>query len=800
MTLKFVLRNICKRPFLNLIKVTGLALALSGISLIVLFLKNELTFDRFHKKSDRIYRFTVTDPGFIAGRHFARVNNTEYIPKMAEYFPEVENYVRLAPVRGGVVKHNEEFILVNEAFECDSTFFDVFDSELLVGNTENILNGPGSMVLSESFAKKVFGTAKPVGQILTLPGGQFYGKNIDFTIKGIMKDFPQNSHFHPEFITSPVDKTIFSGWAWTYLLLTKNAYPEKILSGFKDFYSSRVGDKTGEIKIEAHLQKIADIHLHSNKLREIESNRDMSVLYTLSIAALILLLIALANYANLNLGMTGFSDKYLFVSKVWGSSNQMSLKYFSYEGIIIVISSVLVTGFITSLALIAIKKYFALNLSAGGTSLILLVAVLFSLLVIMAGILPLFKQVVSNIKPSLDYRNKANIQKKGISKSIIVMQYAVSMILIVTVFVIHRQTMYALKSSMGAEDNNIICFEDVHTDVQVKFEVFKEELLKFSSVKSVSAMFAPPGGEANDMFRFKMEGYIADETKKAGDMIGIFPCDYSLPGIFNLKFLGGSSFSDKNADNEGSGEYIINESAMKRLNYTDPGEIVGKEFKLITGIDGIEIPAGKVIGVVKDFHLSSIKKEIEPLVLFKRNALWLINFVVSFQPGMQTRALTDIKNVWTKMFPEYPFQYEYVSSMYRNVYKTELLQARLLSIFTFMALFICSMGLLGMSLLTTQRRTREIGIRKINGARISEIMIMLSWDLVKWIMISIVISVPLAFFFMNKWLENFAYKTALSWWIFALAGLTTMLIVLITISVQSWKAANSNPVESLRYE
>jgi putative ABC transport system permease protein len=800
MTIKFAVRNISKRPFLNLIKVAGLALALSGILLIVLFLKNELTFDRFHKKSDRIYRFTVTDPTFIAGKHFARVNNTEYIPGMAEYFPEVENYVRLAPIRGGVVKHNDEFILVNEAFECDSTFFNVFDSELLVGNTENILDGQGSMVLSESFAKKVFGTANPVGQILTLPSGQFYGKNIDFTIKGIMKDFPQNSHFHPEFITTPVDKTIFSGWAWTYFLLSKNANPEKILSGFKDFYSSRVGDKTGEIKIEAHLQKIPDIHLHSDKLREIETNRDMSVIYTLSIAALILLLIALANYANLNLGMTGFSDKYLFVSKVWGCSNQMSLKYFLYEGIIIVIASVLVSGFITSFALIAIKKYFALNLSAGRASLILLVAVLFSLLVILAGILPLLRQVVSNIKPSLDYKNKANISRKGMSKSIIVLQYAISMTLIVAVFVIHRQTTYALKSSMGAENNNLMCFEDVHTDVQAKFEVFKDELLKFNSVKSVSAMFAPPGGEANDMFRFKMEGYIADETKKAGDMIGIFPCDYSFPGIFNLKFLSGNDFSEKNADIEGSGEYIINESAMKRLNYTDPGEIIGKEFKLITGIDGIEIPSGKITGVVEDFHLSSIKKEIEPLVLFKRNALWLINFVISFQPGMQTKALTDIKSVWIKMFPGYPFQYEYVSLMYRDVYKTELLQAKLLLIFTLVALFICSMGLLGMSLLAAQRRTREIGIRKINGARISEIMLMLSWDLIKWIMISIVLSIPLAFFFMKRWLENFAYKTPLSWWIFALAGLTAMLIVLITVSVQSWKAANSNPVEALRYE
>ena len=180
MTLIFAIRNFVKRPFLNLIKVVGLSLALSSILLIVLFLKNELTYDRFNKKSNRIYRFTTTSPLVYSGKHFARISNPYYVPKMAEYFPEIENYVRLVPIRGGVMKHNEEFIEIRQAFVCDSTFFEVFDSELLVGNPENILNNPGSMVVSESFAKRVFGNLNPIGQIFTLPSGQFYGKNIDF--------------------------------------------------------------------------------------------------------------------------------------------------------------------------------------------------------------------------------------------------------------------------------------------------------------------------------------------------------------------------------------------------------------------------------------------------------------------------------------------------------------------------------------------------------------------------------------------------------------------------------------------
>lgn len=800
MIFKFVIRNLLKRPFLNLLKVIGLSLALSSILLILLFLKNELTYDSFYEKSSRIFRITISDPSFIAGKHFARISNAEFIPAMAEYFPEVENYVRLAPVRGGVVKYNENFILVNQAFECDSTFFEIFDAGLITGNAGNLLDAPGSMVISESFAKKAFGTKSPIGETLTLPIGQFNAKETDFTVKGIMKDFPQNSHLHPDFITTPVDKNALKSWAWTYLLLRPNANPENIKSGFKNFISSQKDDRTGEIKIDAHLQRITDIHLHSDKLREIEPNSNMSVIYTLAAAAFILLFIAVTNYINLNIGMAVFSDKYLFISKVSGATVWMSLKYFLFEGILIVMSAIVCSGFILTASHVLIQRYVGMNLFEGNIAFIISFVTLFSLLGILSGILPLMKQGVRNVKSSTDYRNNLNYRRKGLSKSIIVLQYTISIALIIAVLVIRRQTNYAIESGMGFESDNLICFNDVHASVQQKFEIFKEELLKYNSIESVSAMFEPPGGEANDMFQFKMEGYAKNEANNADNFIGVFPCDYSFASIFNLSFLSGSNFSEKNEDNEGSGEYIINESAMKRLQYTNPSEIIGRSFALISNIEGIILPEGKIIGVVEDFHLSSIKKEIEPLVMFKRKELWLINFVVLFKQGMLMRALSDTENVWTKMFPGYPFQYEYVSSMYRKVYKSELLLVKLLSLFTFIALFICSMGLLGMSLLITQRRTKEIGLRKINGAGTGEIMVMLNSDFMKWILLSFILAIPIAVYAINRWLENFAYTVSVSWWIFGLAGLSALFIAALTVSIQSWKSSARNPVETLKYE
>jgi putative ABC transport system permease protein len=799
MTFRFIRRNLKKRPFLNFIKVIGLSLALSSIVLIMLFLRNELTYDKFHSGSDRIYRFTTTSPTFFSGKHFARVYRPDYIPELAESFPGIESYVRLAPVRGGVMKRGEQYVHIHQAFQCDSTFFRVFDADLITGNPENVLDGPGSMVITESLAKRAFGDSNPVGQILTLPSGQYYGEESDFTIKGIMRDFPQNSHFHPEFLTTPIERSALEFWAWTYLLLNDKADPGTIVSGFRDFFLTHYQADPEEFDLSAHLQKITDVHLQSRKTREIEANSNLTVIYSLSIAALLLLLIALVNYTNLNVGMAGYSDRYLYIGKVFGASNRMNLKFFLTEGIVIILTSLVISSMIIALSVNYIHNRFSLNLFIGNVPYILLISVIFSLLAVFSGSLPLLRQFAAAIRSSLDLTGNGSFKRKGINKGLIVLQNTISIVLIIAVFVIHRQTSYALKASLGARTTDLVCM-DVHSVVQQRFPVFKEEILKHGSIKFVSAMLDPPGGEANDMFRFEMEEFEVDETNQSNNMIGVFPCDYSFASLFNLEFIGGNNFSETFSDNEGAGEYIINETAMRRLNYTDPDSIVGKGFGLITNYEGISIPYGTITGVVKDFHLSTLRREIEPLVLFKRKELWLINLLISFQPGMQATAISDLERVWTKIFPEYPLQYKYVDSMYKDVYSTEILQANLLTGFALIALFICSMGLLGMSLLALQRKIKEIGIRTVNGAGTMQIMTMLGWNFIKWILLSFVIAVPVAYLSMRKWLENFVYKTDLNWWLFILAGVVAVSIALITISVQTWKASRRNPVEALRYE
>ncbi len=797
MITKFTFRNLVKRPFLNLVKILGLSFALTGLCIIALFMKNELSFDHSHKNADRIYRFTFTSDDFFGGKHFARIPNAMIIPQMADYFNEIENYTRLARIGESFIKYGEEFIDINQAFQCDSTFFEVFDCELLIGDPKTILDDPGTMIISESFSKRIFGDSDPIGQTLTMPTGQFNVEEVDFIVQGIMKDYPNNNHFHPDFITSPVNRSVLDGWAWSYILLSKDADPDAITSGFLDYASSSWGMEKSEITIQPHLQNIKDIHLHSKKLREIEPGGSLTVVYTFSVAAILLLFIALINYANLNIGMAGFTDKFMHINKISGATRGLNIKYYLFEGAIITVISIILSSLFADFTNDFIQKSFGVNLFEGNTIMVILIIVLFASLCLLASFLPLLKQSLSNPLFSI---NDTGIKRKGISKSLIVLQYTVSIALIIAVLVINKQTRYSLDSGMGSDTESLICIDGVHADVQSKFPVFKSELLQFESIETVSAMFEPPGGEANDMFPFELEGYNAEESNEAGNMIGVFPCDYSFASIFNLEFLAGNNFSEKNIDQEGQGEYIINESALKRLGYSNPNEIIGKRFNLTFNYGDIVIPSGKITGVVKDFHFSSLKSEIEPYVFFKRNDHWISNFIISFKPGTREESLGHIKQVWNKLYSAHPFEYKYVSSMYEDVYRKELMQESLLLIFTGLALFICSMGLLGMSLLVTQQRTKEIGIRKVNGASISQIVLLLNWNLIKWIVISFVLSVPLAFYSMNKWLENFSYKTELSWWIFVIAGALALFISLLTISLISWKAAKSNPVKALRYE
>jgi len=789
-----------KRPLLHLIKITGLVLAFSSLTLIALYLKHELSFDSFHSRAERIYRFTATSPSAFSGKHFARIWGARYVPAMAENFPEIEEYVRLSPVGGGLIYHEEKPFPMDQTFFVDSTYFRIFDDRLLQGNPQTALEGPGSMVISESYAQRIFGRENPMGQVLTIPTGRFVGEELHLTVNGIMEDNPGNSHMHPQFIATPPQRSYLEGWAWTYLLLNEQAGSEGIREGFPSFLAEFGEQEAHEVDYTAHLQKITDIHLKSAKTREIEANGSMLVVYSFSMAVLILLFIALANYANLNRGMLRLSDSYIFVGRVFGASRRQQLLLYLCEGVLVLSMVLVLTWAIVYLGSRYIHQHIKLDLLDASIPFAMGITLGIAAIAFMAGFMPQARGYWRSLRVRLKSTSGARAGKLGLNKGLIVFQYTIAIMLMVAVGVIQRQTRHALQSAMGAEGNNIVCMEYQHSSIIEGFRSFKEVLLDYPSIEYVSAMFEKPGGEANDLFPFEMEGYVPGESGTNDNHIGIFPCDYSLPSLFGLRFLAGRDFSETYQDEAGLGEYLINESALQRLGFSEPRQAIGRSFQLFYHSDIITIPSGQIIGVVEDFHLSHLKRKVGDLVLFKRDSMWIDNLLVAFSTGNTRQGLKDMEMVWEELFPGHQFTYQFVDEMYEEVYLSERLQAGLLLLFTMIALFISSMGLLGLSLLSSQERTREIGLRIVVGADAGALVRMINWDFLKWILLSAFLALPLSWLAMRKWMESFAYKTDLSWWIFLLACLLSLLLSGLTVSIHSWRAARMNPVDALRDE
>ena len=795
MLLKYALRNIKKRPVLNGIKIIGLALGLYGMLFIALFVKNELGYDRQHQKAERIFRLTVTAPNILEGNHFARFFASQILPDITKPIPGIEDFVRLQPIRGKLIRNKERYFGIDQGFAVDESYLNIFDVTLLKGDKHTAFTKPGSVVISAVLAENIFGTTDPIGQIISLPQGHFNASKADFEVTGVMANMQQQSHFHPDILFMP-GKDKIEGWAYQYLLLVKNANPSQIAEKLSNQLVSEFTPEGAKEKVEvdAHLMNLADIHLKSNLFREIEPNSSLSNIWVLVLAGIVLLLVSLSNFASLNLGMAGYLATFLAFNQILGSSKRIVTTYFTIESALVILSAIGLVFLGMYQLNGSIYENYQINLLEGNGLFVTTTILSFGLLMLVAGLQPVIKNRFKNLTLSQSLKKTGKV--KG-HRALLVTQFTLAIILLIGVVVISKQTSYGLDNAMGAKES-IVCLPLVHSEVQKDFEIFKTELLKESEITSVSAMMDTPGSETHDMFSYTLQD--VPEPESGTNTIGVFATDYSFADVFGLHFLSGTNFSENNTDEDGNGEYLINESGLKHLGFQDAHEIINKDFGLISPVDGVELPKGKIIGVVEDFHLSGLRSKVEPLALFKRKNNWLNSIVISYNSESPQDAIQSITKVWTGLFPKYPMDYVDVSTIYNDVYKTELLQRNLILLFALISIFVCTMGVLGLALMVAQSRYKEIGIRKVNGASKLEILTLLNRDFLKWVLLAFIVAIPLAYFAATKWLEGFVYKIALNPWMFLFSGGIILLITLLTVSWQSYKAANQNPVESLRTE
>ncbi len=793
-----------------LINLVGLSTALACVIASFIYIRFELTYDTLHSKADRIYRITIDSNDGATSNHPARVHG-EWPAQLPAEYPAVEEAVRLVPFRKAIVKIGDHLFFSKKVYATDSSFFKVFDFKVISGNIQNALTKPNRVFITRSLAIRYFGNLDVIGKEVILYY-QMDSTPKTYVIDGVLEDFPPNVHFHMEMLTSfaPEDH---NSWAYTYLLLKKGSDAESLRSSIQQKWKKESDDST--FTSIPWLQKITDIHLYSHKEREMEKNGDIRSILLLGSGALIILIIALMNYMNLNQVQFISKINSIKVKKIIGASTFRLATQTIKKSLLLSLISFL-TGFFIALEIGRIM---------GSEAFISFPA--WSLFIIASGSILLIAFI--SVIPLLTSRfASGNLKKSTRQYSYavpLIVQITLSIIALIGTFVLYRQMNYLRNLHPASKNTSMLIIYDNPRETLLRYEVFKNELLKNPSIVNVTAAMEEPGGEILDKCPFEMEGI----QKMQDQWMNLLPIDPDFFQFMNIQPLAGTTdmgmtpsleweanalklnnLRSENPPNTTEIEaleskighplfkYILNERAIKMLGFSNPQDAIGKRFRLNFFIPEM-MPEGEIAGVVPDFHYTNLYQEERPLAMVPVK-MFNYCFIIKFDIHKQRKAIADIEKTWQKVNPDFPLEYEFLTDHYQSIYKTEYHQSSVLTLFALISIIISSLGIFALTSFTIQRRTKEIGIRKVNGATMINMMMLLNREFILWGLIAFIIACPVAWIALNTWLENFAYRTTLSWWIFALAGATAFLITLLTVSWTSWRAATKNPVEALRYE
>jgi putative ABC transport system permease protein len=795
MNLKLLLRNLANGRNHTALNITGLALGMACTLVIAVKVRNELLYDRYLPDADRIHRLTFETTHAGNTLHFARCWEP-WISRFPKLFPQIEELVRLAPYRHTAVKAGENKFYSDRIFATDSNFFKVFSTKILAGNVEKALSEPYTAVISASLAGKYFGNTDPTGKTIMI-SGEYDVKMIPFTITGVMDDSPVNSHIHFDILTSFVKPEEPPSWAYVYILLNPGAKPADLLAGIQAFAddTKHGGD---QISFRPFLQKITDIHLHSYKDREVEPNGSIAGIYLYIFIALILMAVSWTNYFNLNRAKLLSLQKQTDIQRISGASRtRMILQA--------VLESAVCTSLALGLSIILIDitgsvagSFFGFTLFPGGMVELMTTWPFMILLVAGSMIAGSLAQISNILSGSVAFIKKNDFRKshrKGFSTygMLLAVQFFLASGLTVSAITIYMQKELILERSLGKMSRDILVFKRQNWEIRSKYQAIRHKALQNPLIINFTASLEEPSGETLDAMN--VESPALDEDHR-NTQLYVLSVEDNFLDFFNIPLIAGSSFRPYNPERKGE-DYILNETAVRKLGWA-PQEAIGKSFKINFNVPDI-FYGGTVTGVVKDFHYNTLRQEIKPYVLFQKPIFYLC-FLVEVDKTHRTEAINFLKSIWEEELPDYPFQYEFINDIYDSAYAREFNQARLTSFFSVLAILLICSGLYSITSLLVIKRIREIGIRKVNGATIKEIIVLLSGDFALWFLAAFIIAIPAAWLIMDRWLQGFAYRTNIKWWFFAAAGSLVFSVSFLTIAIKSMKAASVNPAESLRYE
>jgi putative ABC transport system permease protein len=793
--LKIAFVNLKKHKAFSFINILGLAIGIACSILIIAYVFHELSFDKFHKNADRIYR--LRSDLKIAGDH---LNIPKSSPPIAEYlvqnYPEVLNAVRIRSLGRMPVRYRDKLYYEDRLFLADQSIFEIFTFPMLKGDPQTALKTAYSVVITEDMAKKYFGEEDPVGNVLSI------NNQWDFTVKGVAKNVPQNSHFGFDMLCSfetyaQENKREMQNWLsinnYTYILLREGYDYKQLEQKFPEMIDKHVGQLLQYVKGELalFLQPLTSIHLHSNLIQEILGNSNIAYVYIFSAIAVFILVIACINFMNLSTARSANRAQEVGMRKVLGADRGRIIRQFLTESMFYSLISLAVALLLVDLALPLFRSLSGIDLGINYIKNPWLIPGLIGLAVLVglaAGSYPAF--FLSAFQPA---RVMKGLFESGTAGSrfrsvLVIVQFSISIVLIVGTIIVSNQLHYMKNKRLGFQKEQVVVVPVSDESTLESLRPLKEDIRSHAGILNVAASSHVPG-EITYVNPFIPEGFTLEQMQYMGELY----VDHDFIPTMGIEMAAGRNFSaDLQIDRDES--CIINETAAKKFGWDNP---IGKTIHKPS--TSKELNKKIVVGVVEDFHIESLHKQISPLFIgYTTHIFNSLSIRISAENIPETLAfLRDKMSEWD---PYRPFEYAFLDDSFDAQYRAEERLSNIFSSFSVLAIFIACLGLFGLASFTAEKRTKEIGIRKVLGASIPGIVILLSKEFTKWVLVANVIAWPVAYYFLSRWLQGFAYRLNITFLTFVFAGVISLAIALGTVSYQALKAATSNPVDSLRYE
>ena len=791
-----VFRNFRKNSLFSLINIFGLTLGIASFILITLFVISELSYDRYNEKADRIYRLALR-----AKIGNTRINQTyssaRMFREMSEKYPEIETGVKFINLPDAFIIMGEKTFTEPAVVFADSTVFNVFTFPLITGNPAMALNRPNTMVISETAAHRYFGDQDPVGQIMKIDLTRI--GIFSFEVTGVYQDVPANSHIHFNVMASLATfPEILNEEEWTannfitYFLLKPNASAKELENKFDKYIRETYGEEKYNNFIakgnfwEFFLQPLTSIHLHSDLNGEFEPNGNIKYVYIFIVIAFFVLIIACINFMNLSTAKSTLRAREVGIRKTAGSTRGELIRQFLMESVILTFVSLILAIILVNLMLPAYSNWLGRELSFNlfTNPFIIPGLLVFGFAIgIFAGIYPAF--FMSSYSPTKVLKAQVLSETKGIGlrNVLVIVQFSASIFLIIGTLIISRQLNYIQTKDVGFSKENIIILRTPASFAKVS-HAFENEIRQQAVVVGMTASSSLPG------FSFNNLGFGAEGIDK-WFTLNIITCDTGFANTLGFQMAEGRFFSPEfSTDSSG---IILNETAVRVLGLKNP---IGTKM-----FDG-DNPRKDyhVIGVVKDFNYESIHSEIRPMGLVNLNRGAGIYMSIRYEPGNDKKVAAFTKQTWENSLPGIPFAYSYMENDYENLYRNEIQTKQVFTMLAGLAIIVAMLGLVGLASFMAQRRVREIAVRKISGAGIDQIIQLLTWKFIKWVLISFLLACPIAWWVMDRWLQDFAYRVSINAWVFILSGMIALMLVIITVGLITYRAATANPAESMKYE